>query len=611
MEVFFTCGMAGMLALGALVVVLFARQSFRLRTLEGLVEKLSRRVAAQETPAATRAAEPTAPGPPPLPGNLPSGTASPPFVRQSGRAAIDWEAFMGVKLFAWLGGFVLFLTFVFLVRYAFENNLITPVRRIALGVLSGIGLIAGGWFTALRRHRALGQSLGATGVLVLYASIFSAHTYYSLISLWTAFAFMAGITLVAFWLALLLDAQAVVVLGLVGGFLTPPLLEDGTMQPALVFGYVALMNLGIAAVAWRRKWDYLVLLAVCGTVATEMGWLPAGDAQGPALPVLGWFVGLFLFLAAYPFFTARGEGTWPWAVGALAGVLHYWPVDAVVAADFPGFRNGLLPALFVLPYLLGVLVLVRQRGAVPASGDARLAWQGGAALFFISLIFPIQFEREWITLGWALEGFTLLALYRAVPHRGLRWAGAGLLSAAFARLALNPAVLDYHPRSGVRIWNWYLYAYGTTSLCLLGGARVGRPWDATPAGRVVLRFLGGLGGVLVFLLLNIEIADFFSVGPTLTFSFEGNFARDMIYSIAWSLFAFVLLLIGMREKARWVRYAGLALVLVTLAKLFLHDFANLGPLYRIGAFLGMAVILIGASFVYQLFLAPAKKVSDG
>ena len=78
----------------------------------------------------------------------------------------------------------------------------------------------------------------------------------------------------------------------------------------------------------------------------------------------------------------------------------------------------------------------------------------------------------------------------------------------------------------------------------------------------------------------------------------------MTYSIAWALFAFVLLLAGMRQKTRWVRYAGVALLVATLAKLFLHDLGNLNQLYRIGAFIGVAVILIVASFVYQRFLVP-------
>ena len=300
----------------------------------------------------------------------------------------------------------------------------------------------------------------------------------------------------------------------------------------------------------------------------------------------------------------------PWAIGALSGILHFWLIDELVGSAYPHLRNGLLPALFVLPYAFGVFHLVRERGIAPASGDARLAWQGGAALLFISLVFPLQFEREWITLGWAVEGFALLVLFRFVPNAWLRLVGAGLLSIAFVRLALNPAVFEYHPRAATRIWNWYLYAYGIASLCLFAGARVVQPYRDSELARVIPRVLYTLGAILVFLLMNIEIADFYSVGPTLTFSFSGDFARDMTYSIAWALFAFALLLIGMRQQTKWVRYAGLALLLVTLAKLFLHDFASLGQLYRIGAFIGVALILIIASFVYQRFLRPVADESE-
>jgi len=181
-----------------------------------------------------------------------------------------------------------------------------------------------------------------------------------------------------------------------------------------------------------------------------------------------------------------------------------------------------------------------------------------------------------------------------------------LLCAAFARLALNPAVFEYHRRSALRIWNWYLYAYGITSFCLLAGARLFGRSPPKSIERAGPPLLGSLGAILLFLLLNIEIADYFSIGPTLTFSFSGNFARDMTYSIAWALFALGLILVGMRIKQRAARYAGVALLGVTLAKLFLHDLSDLDELYRIGAFVSVAVILIAASFIYQRFLAPER-----
>jgi uncharacterized membrane protein len=117
--------------------------------------------------------------------------------------------------------------------------------------------------------------------------------------------------------------------------------------------------------------------------------------------------------------------------------------------------------------------------------------------------------------------------------------------------------------------------------------------------------------VLSFLLVNIEIADYFSdPGSTLTFQFSGNFARDMTYSIAWALFALVLLVIGIGRRSRAPRYAGLGLLGVTILKLFFHDLARLDQLYRIGAFVAVAAIAMLASFAYQRFYAASLKESS-
>ena len=47
---------------------------------------------------------------------------------------INWEQFMGAKLFAWLGGLALFLGIAFFIKYSFERNLIPPELRVALGL---------------------------------------------------------------------------------------------------------------------------------------------------------------------------------------------------------------------------------------------------------------------------------------------------------------------------------------------------------------------------------------------------------------------------------------------------------------------------------------------
>jgi uncharacterized membrane protein len=45
-------------------------------------------------------------------------------------------------------------------------------------------------------------------------------------------------------------------------------------------------------------------------------------------------------------------------------------------------------------------------------------------------------------------------------------------------------------------------------------------------------------------------------------------------------------------------------------KLFFHDLSQLDQLYRIGAFIAVAVIAILASFLYQRFLAAVAKNNE-
>jgi uncharacterized membrane protein len=75
----------------------------------------------------------------------------------------------------------------------------------------------------------------------------------------------------------------------------------------------------------------------------------------------------------------------------------------------------------------------------------------------------------------------------------------------------------------------------------------------------------------------------------------------MTYSIAWGLFALTLLIVGFWVSARGARYAGIGLMAVTLLKVFFHDLASLESIYRIAALIGVAILALAASFLYQRF----------
>ena len=84
----------------------------------------------------------------------------------------------------------------------------------------------------------------------------------------------------------------------------------------------------------------------------------------------------------------------------------------------------------------------------------------------------------------------------------------------------------------------------------------------------------------------------------------------MTYSIAWAMFALILLVVGIWRKIPGARYSALGLLSVTILKLFFHDLARLNQLYRIGALIGVAVIAMLASFAYQRFFAATAKKEE-
>jgi hypothetical protein len=383
--------------------------------------------------------------------------------------------------------------------------------------------------------------------------------------------------------------------------------------PSTVFGLgllLVVLTLGLARILAA---EWLPACALAGMAAVEFAWHGRHFSAGsPGLP-LAWYLLFYALFAAYPFVFRRtfARLTGPWAMAALSGVAHFWMVYRAIKLGWPNGLMGLVPAVFALAPLASLVAVLRMPAQDEAKRLNQLAWFGGVALFFITLIFPIQFDRQWLTVAWALEGAALLWLFHRVPHPGLRATGTVLLGIAFVRLALNPAVLEYHIRGDTALLNWYLYAYGLAIASLFTGARLLAPPRQEVMGVNAQQLVYALGVILSFLLLNIEIADYFTKpgSPSLAFQFSGNFARDMSYTIGWALFALALLSAGIWRKQRYVRYAAIALLSVALLKLFFHDLARLEALYRIGALFAVAVIAILASFSYQRFLPSNEKTA--
>ncbi|MEZ5831557.1 MAG: DUF2339 domain-containing protein [Dongiaceae bacterium] len=246
------------------------------------------------------AAQPAAPAWPVVPeapagADLPSDAPPPvpPLEPAPARASAEpaprgLEQRLGARGFVWLGGACIALAGAFLVKYSIDEGLLGPGMRVVLGLLLGVVLLVAGDFMR-RKSATIGQALTAAAIADLYASLFAATALYQLIAPALAFAVLAALTFVAIGLALR-HGPFVGLVGLAGGFLTPALVSTGEPHPAILFGFLYLLQLGALWLERQRGWWYLPAIANAG----GLGWallvismvLPASNwIDDAALPV--------------------------------------------------------------------------------------------------------------------------------------------------------------------------------------------------------------------------------------------------------------------------------------------------------------------------------------
>ncbi len=319
------------------------------------------------------------------------------------------------------------------------------------------------------------------------------------------------------------------------------------------------------------------------------------------------FYFFFLLLPMIVPFARWREALLPWATSALAGPAFFLPFYYVYKEAFGESAIGLLPVAMAGVSVFALRVVSTRFETSP--GDALgarlrlryLALFTAVALWFIAVAIPLQLDKQWITLGWALEAMALCWLFGRLPHRGLPVFAGILYALVGVRLLFNPEILEYQER-GAPLFNWILYTYGIATLCCLIGQSLLRRASDNGFIQQLANAIALNGLLLGFWLVNLEILDYFSTGPYIAISGGSGYSVKLALSAGWGLYAIVLLITGVARDLKPLRYLSLAFLLLTVAKVFLYDLSELGGIFRVFSFLGLAVGLILVSLFYQRFV---------
>jgi uncharacterized membrane protein len=382
--------------------------------------------------------------------------------------------------------------------------------------------------------------------------------------------------------------------------------------PVAVLTSLHVVNLSLILwLAWIRQWQWIGLAAVLPAWLATAVWYDGHRQPEQWTQVMTLSTSLYAVFVLYPFVLgSRARESRDPYLTAIGGSVFYF-----FAARMALLQGGLSSVVGAVPVFEGAVLALLLRALVriePRGGRdlARLAIVAGSALAFATVAIPLQLEQQWITIGWALEGAALAWLYRRLPHRGLLYWATALLSVVFVRLAMNPEIFIYEPR-GMRVLNWYLYAYLMCSVAILVAAW----WLSRTDDRLLFdmdwarasTLLPPAGVILLFILLNIEIADFYATGPEITFRFGVSIAQDLTYTIGWLIFGLGMLAAGIYLHSRPGRMAAVALIAVTTFKAFLYDMGSLEGLAQVASFVGLAISLALVALALQKFVLQAPK----
>ena len=290
------------------------------------------------------------------------------------RWQFDFEDIFGRRLPIWAGGIALAIAGIFLVRYSIEAGLITPAVRVLLSFVFGLALIGGAEAAYRFEHRIederVRQALAGAGIATLFGAFYLAGTSYGLIGATAAFIGLAAVTAGAITLSFRFGLPCAV-LGLIGGFAAPVLVDSDSANVPLLALYLALVTGGLAWTGEKqgRRWLGYAALAVglgWGLMLQVLGLESDGDlaALGLYLVVLG---------SALPaFFAVRGgpnamqiaaAGIATLQMGVLVGNAGFAPltwglyllIGAALAAL--GWRFARLRAASAIAALIGIWLL--------------------------------------------------------------------------------------------------------------------------------------------------------------------------------------------------------------------------------------------------------------
>jgi uncharacterized membrane protein len=487
------------------------------------------------------------------------------------------EEFIGTKILPWGGSLLLFLGVLFFIQYIYRA--ITPSTQLALGFLTGCGLLIGGaWLRKIKTNlKTTAESLVATGTLVLYGATLCGQSYYHfqaftdlnvtlLLTLITGFSIIYSAKI---------SSTALSGLGLVGGLITPLFLSID--YKITFFVYLIGLNLLIIVIGTRpcieksTHWTKTFLrITSLGTLIWVSAFCLKHHQKYFSIDATAIIASFVLFPTLYLASAKYGK-----KVGMRADI-----IDSLTSiTSFSSF--GYLFAYTANPQSLAqsvpILVAFLSFIAFKSYGISKKAVNlvlltvvlAYSSLYVTANIEPFSLKISIIT-ALTLSSYILTVAYSEEVSKKICIATLSNLTVQFITMLIAPINVS-----------------GITPVAFIALNTISAYYTENTQLKKHLNLF-----TLVLAILFFPIA--FKTG-------------GIAITIGWGVLAAVTLILGVTRNLKELRIASYFVFALTALKLLALDLSSLNPMYRIIAFIAIALLALGGSTIYQISLSKINK----
>jgi uncharacterized membrane protein len=354
----------------------------------------------------------------------------------------DLEKFIGENLINKLGILILVLGISYFVKFAIDKDWINEPARVGIGILAGSLVL----FIAnklRKKYAPFSSVLVAGGIAIYYFTIGIAFHEYELFGQEVAFGIMVFITAFSSLISLSYNRMELAILTLIAGFSVPFMVSTGNSGNYIVlFTYIAILDIGILAIAYFKKWQPLHILSFVFTMLLFSSWV-LNDVKEESPHYIGALIFAFVFYLLFIIINIinnlRSKGNFSNIQLGMLTINNFifYGIGMIILTIYKPELCGLFTAFLAILNIGYSLLLFKMFGL-----DKRGVYlMIGLSLTFITLAIPVQFSGNNITVFWAVEAVLLMWLAKKTQVKSYRFT----------------AVLVQLLMLGSLILDWYVY----------------------------------------------------------------------------------------------------------------------------------------------------------